>query len=382
MKRGWLSILFLTWIFGACRTPYDPEVPPGEVLLLVVEGYLDTEGMKSELKLSRTVPLSSAKSNTPELGAKIVLKGKSGGEFPLVEKGNGVYTFQRDLDERQIYVLEIILKSGERYVSEDMKPILTPEILDGGFKRDEERVEVFVSTQGNAEADDFLWTFEETWIYRPRIRTSYIYVPELKDVRTRKESEQNSLCFKTETSPNIVLETSSRFQDQVVFQKTVTEIPKGDERIMERYSILISQKGIASKDVAFWETLKKNTEDIGSIFSPLPSLIGGNIKSADPNQNPAIGQVSLGVIRQKRIYINLDQVSPWNYIDPDFNDCVIGEVAVLRADYQAQFGNGSVVPARELMQGTTIIGYYPASRRCTDCTLYASPVRPEFWQDN
>jgi hypothetical protein len=258
---------------------------------------------------------------------------------------------------------------------------VTPEIIDAGFKRDEEGVEVFVSTQGNANADDFLWTFDETWIYRPRIRTPYIYVPEIKDVRERKEAEQNSLCFKTESSPGILLETSSRFRDQVVFQKTITEIPEGDERIMERYSALISQKGVASKDVAFWEILKKNTEDIGSIFSPLPSLIGGNIKSLDAAKSPVIGQVSLGVIRQRRIYINQVQVSPWNYLDPNFNDCVIELDPVFRMDYQVIFGNGAVVPARPLMVGTTIVGYYPATKRCTDCSLYASKLKPTFWID-
>jgi hypothetical protein len=382
MRKDLLILFFLISILSACRTPYEPEVPATELRLLVVEGYLDTEGLKSELKLSRTVPLSAGKSLQAELGAKVALRSRGGQEFPLVEKGQGVYLFERNIDEKQAYALEILLRSGERYISEELQPIVTPAIIDGGFKRDEDGVEVFVSTQGNADADDFLWTFEETWIYRPRIRSPYIYVPALRDVRMRTEAEQNSLCFKTEPSPDIVLETSSRFQDQVVFQKTVTEIPQGDERIMERYSILISQKGIASKDVQFWEILKKNTEDIGSIFSPLPSLIGGNIKSLDPNSSPVIGQVSLGVIRQKRIYINRNEVSPWNYIDPAFNDCVIGEVAVLRKDYQEIFGNGDVVPARELMQGTTIIGYFPSTRRCTDCSLYASKVKPQFWEDN
>jgi hypothetical protein len=177
------------------------------------------------------------------------------------------------------------------------------------------------------------------------------------------------------------LETSSRFKDQLVFQKTITEIPQGDERIMERYSVLVSQKGIASKDVAFWEVLKKNTEDIGSIFSPLPSLIGGNIKSLGGDKNPVIGQVSLGVVRQKRIYIDFSEVLPWNYLDPSFNDCAIGQEAVYAKDYQTVFGNGGVVPVRALMEGTTIVAYYPSSPRCTDCTLYASKIRPSFWVD-
>jgi hypothetical protein len=347
----------------------------------VVEGYLDTEGLRSELKLSRTAPLGAESAFIPESRAKVMLKSTGGQVFSLSETGLGSYVFERNIDEKQNYVLEIELSSGERYVSEQMQPIVTPEIIDAGFKRDEEGVEVFVSTQGNANADDFLWTFEETWIYRPRIRSPYIYVPEIKDVRERKAAEQNSLCFKTESSPGILLETSSRFKDQVVFQKTITEIPTGDERIMERYSILVSQKGLASKDVPFWEILKKNTEDIGSIFSPLPSLIGGNMKSLDAAKNPVIGQVSLGVIRQKRIYINQVQVSPWNYLDPKFNDCAIGEEAVLRSDYQTIFGNGAVVPTRPLMVGTTIVGYYPSSKRCTDCSLYASKLKPSFWID-
>lgn len=382
MNRSWFVLVILIGICSGCRTPFEPEIPDTELRILVVEGYLDTEGMKSELKLSRTVPLSSEATLLPEIGATVLLRSQNGQQFPLAEKGQGIYLFERNLDEGQTYTLEIVLRSGERYASEDLKPIITPEIIDGGFKRDVDGVEVFVSTQGNAQADDFLWTFEETWIYRPRIRTTYIYDARLRDVRQRTESEQNSLCFKTESSPDIVLETSSRFQDQVVFEKTVTEIPEGDERIMERYSVLISQKGIASKDVQFWEILKKNTEDIGSIFSPLPSLIGGNIKSLDNASNPVIGQVSLGVIRQKRIYINRAEVSPWNYIDPQFNDCIVGEEPVFRVSYQEAFGNGAVVPARELLQGTTIVGYFPSTRRCTDCTLYASPIRPDFWEDN
>jgi hypothetical protein len=376
---GFVFVLLATLL--GCRTPYEPEVPATELRVLVVEGYLDTEGLKSELKLSRTAPLGASSAFIPELRAKVLLKSASGQVFPLTETGLGTYIFERNIDEKQSYLLEIELSSGERYVSEGLQPIVTPEIIDAGFKRDEEGVEVFVSTQGNANADDFLWTFEETWIFRPRIRTAYIYVPEIKNVRDQKEAEQTSLCFKTEPSPGILLETSSRFKDQVVFQKTITEIPTDDERIMERYSILVSQKGLASKDVPFWEILKKNTEDIGSIFSPLPSLIGGNIKSLDAAKNPVIGQVSLGVIRQKRIYINQVQVSPWNYLDPKFNDCVIGEEVVLAKDYQTIFGNGAVVPARPFMVGTSIVGYYPSSRRCTDCSLYASKLKPIFWID-
>ncbi|MDX5338624.1 MAG: DUF4249 domain-containing protein [Cyclobacteriaceae bacterium] len=381
MRKVFWTYLLGLGLFWACRTPFDPEIPSSDTMILVVEGYLDSEGTKSELKLSWTVPLDENPELAPEKGASVLLRSSTGEQYPLVESDPGIYVFQHNVSEQNTYVLEILLKNGARYQSQAIRPIVTPDIIDAGFVRDSEGVEVFVTTQGDQNADDFLWTFEETWIYRPRIRTTYIYDKSIGDVRDRTAAEQISLCFKNENSPDILLETSSRFQDQVVFRQTITEIPTGDERIMDRYSILISQKAIAQEDVAFWEILKKNTEDIGSIFSPLPSLIGGNIQSMDNPNTPVIGQVSMGIVKQKRIYINRVEVSPWNYLDPAFNDCVIDIEPVYQNSYASRFGDGSTLPARELMVGTTIVAYYPTPKRCADCTLYASPVKPDFWED-
>lgn len=382
-NRKWKGLVWLFPILFAisCRLPYDPEIPSEETSVLVVEGYLDTEGTKSELKLSRTVSLGASQTQNPVSGAIVEVVAAGGDRFGLIEQKAGTYVFEYNVQEAETYQLEIQLPTGERFESKPIQPLVTPEIIDAGFIRDEEGVEIYISTQGDEQADDFLWTYEETWIYRPRIRTSYIFDEQIGTVRTRTDEDQNALCYKSVTSPDILLETSSRFQDQVVFQKTISEIPKGDERIMERYSILISQKAIDQEAVQFWEILKKNTEDVGSIFSPLPSLIGGNIYSLDDSKTAVIGQVSMGVVRQKRIYVDLEDVSPWGYVDPQFNDCVIGEEAVMRNDYATIFGNGTIVPARELMVGTTIVGYYPADRKCVDCTLYATRGLPDFWEE-
>ena len=383
MKRIVLIIIVIFGVLQACRTPYDPEIPAEQSSFLVVEAYLDSEGLRSELKLSRSAPIDSEFEFTPETGAVITLSSTTGESYGLPEAADGTYIFQADISEDKTYTLDILLQNGERYRSKEMKPIITPEIIDAGFLTDEEGVEIFVTTQGDANADDFLWTYEETWIYRPRIRTGFIYDASIGNVRDRTQEEQIELCFRSEVSPDILLETSSRFAEQVVFRKTITEITRGDERIMERYSILVSQKAIEEDAVKFWEILKKNTEDIGSIFSPLPSLIKGNIENVDDASTPVVGQVSLGVVRQTRLYIDRVEVAPWNYLDPEFNDCVIEEEPTLIASYQSKFGNGSALPARVYMPagGTTVLGYFASQRRCSDCTLYASAIRPDFWED-
>ena len=380
------EIVYILGVFlvlsSACRTPYDPEISPREIGVLVVEGYLDTEGIRSELRISRTVPLGESNAFLPELGARVYLYASTGQSYPLQEADSGVYNFEYNVPEVGEYRLEIELRNGERYESELLRPILTPDILDAGFVRDSQGVEVFVTTQGNENADNFLWDFEETWIFRPATQVSYIYDTLRKEVRDRTPEENIYTCYKSVPNPGILLETSSRFQEQVVFRQTITEIPTGDERIQARYSILISQKAIPPDAVKFWETLKKNTEDIGSIFSPLPSRLTGNMRALDKDA-PVVGQVNLGVVKQRRVYIDRAEVFPWDYRNELFFGCHIGEDPILvgTASFDFQFGNGSMLPARPLMLMTSIVGYYPIERRCGDCTLYASRTRPDFWTD-
>ncbi len=383
MKAYGLFILIISVLTFGCREPFEPEIENQEAGVLVVEGYLDSEGLKSELKLSITTNVSDTVKFAPVKKALVNLIGASGRVFPLVENKEGIYYFQQNIDENQEYRLEIILPNGDKYKSSSLKPIITPPIQDAGYVRDEQGIEVFVNTQGDENADDFLWTFEETWIFLPRFKVTYIYKPAKKEVVPIGEEERIDLCYKSETNSDILLETSSRFEEQVVFRKTITEIPEGDERLMERYSILISQKAIPQESLEFWETLKKNTDDIGSIFSPLPSVIRGNFKFEGNLNKPVIGFVSLGIVRQKRVFIDRMDNLPWDYNDPEFDDCFISPDTVLLnpAQLEKAFASGADLPARQVPGPIGPLGYYATPRRCGDCTLYADRKRPEFWED-
>lgn len=379
---GFIFSILVIFTMG-CREPFEPEISNQEAGILVVEGYLDSEGLKSELRLSTTTNVSDTVKFLPEKKALIYLVSGTGSVFPLVEEEDGVYYFEQNIPEDQEYRLEILRANGEKYLSGTLKPIITPPIHDAGYVRDEQGIEVFVNTQGDENADDFLWTFEETWIYLPRIKVTYIYKPEIRVVVPIGENERIDFCFKSETNSDILLETSSRFEEQVVFRKTITEIPEGDERMMQRYSILISQKAIPQESLEFWETLKKNTDDIGSIFSPLPSLIGGNFKFEGNAGKPVIGYVSLGVVRQERVYIDRMDILPWDYNDPQFDDCFISTdtVSLNPSELHLVFSSGAVLPARSVPGPMGPIGFHSAPRRCADCTLYADRKRPEFWED-
>lgn len=383
-KFTYLSVMILLATFS-CREPFEPEIEPSDSKVLVVEGYLDTEGLPSELKLSYTRNIQSDDSFVPSFPTgDVYLESEAGDQYPLSSLGEGIYEFAYDIPEDQNYQLRIFTNDGNSYTSELLKPILTPEIIDVGFERYEEGIEVFLTTKGDENADDFLWTFEETYAFRPKLPTAYRYDPDLKTVILATEEYRTDLCYRGETSSDLILETSSRFEDQFVFRQTITQIPTGDERLSVRYSILVSQKALEQSASEFWEIMRKNTDDLGSIFSPLPSNIGGNIKNDQDPSAPVVGYVSLGTVKQKRIFIGLTEVLPWPRTDvEDYFGCIAEGDTTFIKDYESAFKSGYYVPAIPIFCDVCYdpIGFRKAERRCSDCTLRGSNVKPDFWDE-
>ncbi|MEJ7664694.1 MAG: DUF4249 family protein [Hymenobacter sp.] len=43
------------------------------------------------------------------------------------------------------------------------------------------------------------------------------------------------------------------------------------------YSILVRQYALTPEEFAYWDKLRKNTENLGTLFDPLPSQLSGNV---------------------------------------------------------------------------------------------------------
>lgn len=380
--QQYLIVIFALLI--GCREPFEPEIVASDLNVLVVEGYLDSEGLSSILDLSYTRSIQNDTGFKPAvLGASIYLEGSGGERYSLTELGGGSYEFKHDVPENDSYVLRIFLQDGTSYSTIPLTPLVTPEIIDVGFEKNEAGVEIYLTTKGNADADNFLWTFDETWAFRPAINTQVKYNPESKDVVLRTPEERIDYCYKTARNSDLVVETSSRFEDQFVFRQTINQINQGDERLSVRYSILISQKALTQDASEFWEILKKNTDDLGSIFSPLPSIIRGNITQDQNSEVPVIGQIGLGKVQQRRLFIDIREVIPWRAEVPEYEGCVLSADTVLVRDYDSRFRSGVNIPALPIYLGNDFnpIGYRYSSLKCVDCTQRGTNVKPEFWED-
>jgi hypothetical protein len=384
MRYFQLYLSIIVALLSGCREPFEPQIAPSDLNVLVVEGYLDSEGLSSILDLSYTRSIQNDTGFKPVvLGASIYLESSEGERYSLTELGSGSYEFKHDIPENDTYVLRIFVADGTSYSTVPLTPLVTPQIIDVGFEKNEAGVEIFLTTKGNTDADDFLWTYDETWAFRPPITSQYKYDPEVGDVVLRTPNERTDYCYKTVRNSDLVLETSSRFEDQFVFRQSLNQINQGDERLTVRYSILISQKALTKDASEFWEILKKNTDDLGSIFSPLPSIIRGNIIQDQNSAVPVIGQVGLGKVQQRRLFIDIRDISPWRAEVPEYDGCILSLDTVLSRDYESRFRSGVLIPAQPIIPdgGFNPIGFRYSSRRCVDCTQRGTNVRSDFWED-
>ncbi|WP_373493377.1 DUF4249 domain-containing protein [Aquiflexum sp.] len=376
----WCLPVILSLLSG-CRDPFEPEIRFSDFNLLVVEGFIETGSEESILKLSRTGPIRGEEEFRVESGAMISLNAESGERWDFIEIEPGMYSLTGNFDHDKTYRLQILLNNNHEYLSDPLIPIESPEISDMGFNRNEDGVQIYVSTQGNQEAVHFLWGYEETWMFRPPFPSPYFYNPDTKDIEFRKPEDQVGRCWSENKVNRIVLENSGRFTNNIINQKEVVFIPNLSEKLMQRYSLNIRQMAISREAFEFWEIMRKNTEDIGGIFSPLPSLIRGNIHAVNTSHPDPIGFVSMGKSGKKRLYINVQELTPWQVFIPDYTGCAINNDTIPPQFYELEFGGPNFVPVVEVVEVLTILGYQGAPRRCADCTLRGSNVRPDFWED-
>ncbi|WP_194776621.1 DUF4249 domain-containing protein [Pararhodonellum marinum] len=367
----------------ACREPFEPEVTDIDFSILVVEGHIEIGDSETLIRLSRTIPLGSQDSVNPVRAAQVSVESISGQNWSLVQSSPGSYSGELNLPENQDYRLRISMPfEGQVYLSEWLEPIITPEIEQVGFTQQEDWVEIFASTQGSEENQYFIWDYEETWRFRPAIISGFIYDPEVGNVVMRNQDQRTDVCWLSSKSTGILIESSSRFSNDFIPRKEITRIPAQSERLGQRYSILVKQRAISREMFDFWEIMRKNSDDLGGIFSPLPSLVRSNVfNENDPNES-VIGYVSAGKSSQKRFYISFEEIAPWRVVEPAYAGCRIYNDTVSISEVQGEFGSGSTVPVIGISNDMGfMVGYRGAPRACTDCTLRGTKERPEFWED-
>lgn len=392
-RHRYMAILLFATTF-ACRKPYNPPAIASPGSYLVVEGQIDAGSDSTVILLSRTVSLSSKTVINPVSGAVVSVEGDENTTYPLLQTGPGRYACAGlTLDNTHNYRLDI-KTGGEQYLS-DFEPVLNSPPIDSiNFTTTGNSLNIYSNTHDPAnKVQYYRWDFIETWIYHSAY-DSY-FVSNGDTVLLRTPAQQVYTCWPSDTSSNIILASTAKLSRSVIVNNPVTALPSTSDKLTDRYSILVRQYALTGAAYAFWQNMKTNTEQLGSIFDAQPSQVPGNIHSVNNPSEPVIGYISVGSVTSARIFIDSRQLPAWlptpppipctldtfyyKYILPGTND------TSNQVNQRINYNKGATyveIPVQAVPgpPGAPPLGYSASTQACVDCTLYGPNKQPSFWQ--
>lgn len=383
MKR--LFILSLVMMTLACREKYIPQLNEPPTGYLVVEGFINSGSGPTSISISRSTKISSAATLVKETRAVVRVENKNNTiNFPLTETSPGIYTNpQVNLANAEQYRLYIKTTAGKEYVSEYSTVRRTPDMDSISWRRENDGVQLYANTHDNTNSTKFYqFKYEETWEFVSSFATMLkVYKDRLgnphhvgyRDSSNPVYDPKVFRCWKTNIPTNILINTTEKLSNDVVSLYPLTFIEPSSWKLGILYSINVKQYAISRQAFRFLEQMRKNTEQLGSIFDAQPSDNNGNLRCITNPDEPVIGFIEVSEEKQARIFIRASQVPGWNY-----DSKCLPEVAVRNIPDTIAVTAGT--PTRVAKGGMTGLDYvYFASDACVDCTLRGVNTKPAFW---
>jgi hypothetical protein len=294
------------------------------------------------------------------------------------------------------YRLRIKTADNKQYLSDFAAVVNSPAIDSVYYKITGNGLNIYCDThnpQNNTRY--YRWDYQETWIIHSNYPSNY---KSNGDTVLNRDLVNDNIyrCWSSDSSNVIILNSSARLSKDVIADNLITFVPADAEKLGTEYSILVRQYALSADAYAFWENLKKNTEQLGSIFDAQPTQLNGNIHSITNPSEVVIGYISVGDIASQRIFITSQQLPNWAATRA-YPDCQLDTFLyvyyapgskgppVNQVNQYINYNKGASSPSIPIDAivpngGTKPIGYTASDRSCVDCTLRGTNKQPAFWK--
>jgi hypothetical protein len=316
-----------------------------------------------------------------ESNATLMVESENGGGMPLGEVRPGVYGGLLSMDSTQKYRLDIRTSEGVNYLSDFIPFKMTPEIDSLGWTQDSANVSILVNTHDPSNNTRYYrWIYEETWEYHTYFISYFDFQNYMFTIRGADHLIY--YCWSSSKSSDIQVSTTARLSGDIISNVMLHQVNKQSEKLNMEYSIVAKQYALTEDQYAYWINLKKNTEQLGTIFDAQPSELNSNIHRVDQPSEPVLGYLSASSTTSKRIFIIRDQVSNYNY-SPYWLSCQLDSNVIRYADATDIQQDYEWLEAPDhlfTLYGESNGSLSMVPNMCGDCREHGgTTVKPAFW---
>ncbi|RYU79695.1 DUF4249 domain-containing protein, partial [Hymenobacter persicinus] len=270
----------------------------------------------------------------------------------------------------------------QEYGSDFVAVKTTPPIDSVTWKAETDRVQIYTHAHDDTKQSRYYrWTYDETWQFRSAFDSYY----ELKDGRIQLRTEDIFTCWGNESSSSVRLTNTLKLDQDVVSAYPLTFLLSTSKKLPIKYSILVRQYALTPEEYAYWEEIRKTTENIGGLYDPLPTQVTGNVHNLSDPDEVVLGFVGAQSVTQQRIFIDnkqLPQIMPtWRAIT-GYEAEVCGftvyppPLGPPPLPVNVFFRDGTFVPIDEISPQRS---YTYSTAECVDCRKRGTNVKPSFW---
>ena len=384
--------VFWIWMLAVLGTScvYDYQAETGNLRdFVVIEGDIMIGGY-TEVRVSLSGALSDNSAADRSIDATAYVEASDATRYtgPL----DAIDT--RSADPSLQY--RLVVSCGRGTYASEWESVLRSgpiESIDYRISDDEKTMTVDVSTRGE-DSPYYRWIACETWEYHTPYIPSHYYVPSgtydhgilypRDTILPFRLGENSGYCWNTARVRGIMTASTEQLSENRLVRHELYSMGCYEQRISYIYSVELFQEAISERAYRFWETLNKNSQDVGGLFSPEPTEMAGNVHNVDDPEETVLGYISATVPSVKRIFILSDAIG--------FAQIPIADRDVY--DINPIYDEGSRTLKRKLYKAGYAVYMHPPMappdcfdwlpRRCVDCEVWGPGTRkkPDFWPYN
>ncbi|MGC3946929.1 MAG: DUF4249 domain-containing protein [Chryseolinea sp.] len=367
----------------ACIDPYAPDSLAIDYGILVIDGYF-VPNDTTRIQLSRTVTIDHVANSAPEPIAQVRIEGDNGFTLSLEPHADHSYTVPPvTVDYNAHYRLAVRTSDGREYASKFV-PVAAKTQVDSVVVHQSTNTEVVTF---NVFARDprnvsryYSYQFDETWEYIAKDYSVYEFKNGM--IVPRPRADELYTCWRSRPSADILVTSTEQLAEDIVYDFPILSMRQSDRRLYFAYSLNARQYVLTPEGYSYWRIIKQNSEELGTLFDPLPAQPNGNITCTSEPGRPVVGFFTASDVSTSRVLVKREELRGPNepYQSDGYENC--GSEIFPLDEMDEQHLAGRLINNKKFDLITfELVGYSVYPSYCLDCQLQGGTTkRPDFWR--
>lgn len=379
-----IMLLMVTVAVSSCVYPFEPELDKSAGRNLVIEGDL-LIGSFSYIRLSYMSYLDEDLAEW-DVKAEVRAEDEKGNMYNGKKVDSNLYLISLNLaDPSSRFRLYVVLDDGREYASEWAEARRAPVVDEITHELDAttNQVRFNITLHSDDGEQYFRWFFDEDWEYESLYDAKYWYSIDTSDPDDNGTMikygprEGTHYCWMNQQSTGLYFTTTRDLESNKVQEKNFYRVAAQTQRMSSLYSMNVRVESTTEDCYDYWKNVRTNSENLGDLFSPIPSEMRGNIYNLSDPDETVLGFVNVSTVAEKRVFV--DNKKTGYYIKKTYIPEDDWMIEVPTNEWRRYYIYKQYLP---VSKGEGSIFYW-APKRCVDCRLQGGTKnRPVFWPND